>query len=156
MLTLTSNEQAESLIKNGVLEVDDDIEIAFDGFNIDARIKCRNIYSKGYGRDIIAWSIDAEDIIAWDINALNINALSISAWDIDALNIYAGNIDAGNINYSAVCFAYKTFKCKSVKGRRKNTKHFCLDGEIEYIKEDTATQEAIELLKKNGYKIVKE
>jgi len=151
MLTLTSNEQAESLIKNGVLEVGDDIEIAFDGFKTDADIKCHNIYSKGYRRDITA-----EVITAWNIDALNIDALGINAWDIYAWNIYAGDIDAGNIDYYAVCFACKTFKCKSVKGRRENSKHFCLDNEIEYIKEDTATQEAIELLKKNGYKIVKE
>jgi hypothetical protein len=181
MLTLTSNEQAKSLIKNGVLEVGDDIEIAFNGFKIDADIKCHNICSKGYERDINArnidawninaWNINARNIDAWninarDINAWNINARDINAWNINAVNINAVNIDAGNINaedidardinYWAVCFAYKTFKCKSVKGRRENSKHFCLDNEIEYIKKDTATQEAIELLKKNGYKIVKE
>lgn len=107
MLTLTSNEQAESLIKNGVLEVGDDIEIAFDGFKTDADIKCHNIYSKGYRRDITA-----EVITAWNIDALNIDALGINAWDIYAWNIYAGDIDAGNIDYYAVCFAYKIFKCK--------------------------------------------
>ena len=52
---------------------------------------------------------------------------NISAWDINALNI-----DAANINYDAVCIAYQTFSCMSVRGKRKNAIHACLDGEIEY------------------------
>ena len=52
---------------------------------------------------------------------------NISAWDINALNI-----DAANINYYAVCIAYQTFSCMSVRGKRKNAIHACLDGEIEY------------------------
>ena len=66
-------------------------------------------------------NIEAYDIIAWDINAL----------DINADNINAININANNISYYAVCFAYKNIKCKSIKGRRKNTKHFILDGKLE-------------------------
>jgi len=60
----------------------------------------------------------------WDIDALNINAN----------NIYANNIDALNINYYAVCFSYYSIKCNSIKGRRNNSKHFCLDKEIEITK----------------------
>ena len=73
-----------------------------------------------YGKDGIRYNINARNIDAWNINARNINAR----------NIDARNIDAGNIIYYAVCFAYNNFKCKSIKGRRDNCKHFVLDGEI--------------------------
>jgi len=122
MLTLTSNKQAEKLIKNGVLKVNDSLEIAFDGFKINADIKCQNICSKEYRRNIVAGDIVAGDIVAGDIGA----------W-----NIIAWNIDAWNIDYHAACIAYSSFKCISIKGRRENSIHKCLDGEIELKKEET-------------------
>ena len=96
--------------------------------------------------NIDAYDIEACDINAWDINACNINAdnikardvhaSNINAWNIDAYNIKAGdinawNIDACDISYWAVCFAYNSIKCKSIKGRRRNSKHFVLDGKLE-------------------------
>lgn len=77
-------------------------------------------------------SIDALDIDARNINAWNINARNINACNIDALDI-----DAEDIEYYAVCIAYKTFSCTSVRGKRKNAIHACLDGEIEYKKMST-------------------
>ena len=65
--------------------------------------------------------IEAGDIIAWNINA----------WDINADNINAININANDISYYAVCFAYNNITCKSIQGRRKNAKHFVLDGKLE-------------------------
>jgi len=150
MLTITSNEQAVELIKDGVLAVDDDIEIAFDGFSIQADIKCRNIYSKGNRRDIKAWNIYAWNIKAWniyadninanniyarDINTFDINANNIYAFDIEARNIEANNIEAKNISYHAVCFTYQNIICESIKGRVENSKHFSLNGEV-IIKEE--------------------
>lgn len=90
--------------------------------------------------NINAWNISAGDINAWDINAGDINARSINvgsinAGDINARNINANNIDAGDIKYWAVCIARNSFKCKSVKGRRENSIHKCLDQEIEFIKD---------------------
>ena len=78
-------------------------------FNFDLKINA-NIY--------------ARDIDAWDINAKNIDAGDINARDIDAWDI----------EYYAVCFANESITCKSIKGNRANSKHFCLDGEIK-IKE---------------------
>ena len=85
---------------------------------------------------IDAMNINAVDIRAWDIdtrdlNALNIDASDIYAWDIYACNIAAENIKAKNISYFAVCFACDNIKCKSIKGRRENAKHFVLDGKLE-------------------------
>jgi len=82
-------------------------------------------------RDIKAGDIKAGDINAWDINAWDINAWDINAWDINAEDINARDIKAGDISYYAVCFAYNNISCKTIKGTRKNSKHFCLDGKIE-------------------------
>ena len=60
----------------------------------------------------------------------NIKAYDIRAWNIKADNINAKNINALDISYYAVCFAYKNIECNSIKGRRKNAKHFVLDGEL--------------------------
>ena len=65
------------------------------------------------------------NIHAWNIYARNINALNIHAKDINALSI-----NANNISYYAVCYAYENIKCKSIKGRKNNAKHFVLDGNI--------------------------
>ena len=70
--------------------------------------------------------------------------------NINAWNINAVNINAMDLLYYAVCFAYNSINCKSIKGRRENCKHFCLDGEIK-IKEDVP-----EYIEQNGrkYKLV--
>ena len=56
---------------------------------------------------------------------------NITAFDIDA----HGNIKAKNIEYYAFCIAYKSLKCESIAGARKNSFHKCLDQEIEITKE---------------------
>ena len=70
-------------------------------------------------------NIDAKDIGALNIDASDIKAMNIEAWDI---NVW--NIEAQDISYYAACFAYKNIKCKSIKGRRNNAKHFVLDGKL--------------------------
>ena len=106
--------------------------------------------------DINAWNINAWDIDAGDINAGSINAKDINAGSINAKDINALGINAGDINYWAVCFASKSFKCKSIKGRRSNSKHFCLDNEIIFKKEEPKkvtielTQEQLDQIKASG------
>ena len=81
-------------------------------------------------------NIDAVNINAYDIVAFDINANNINAHDIKAFDIKACNIDARDISYNAVCFAYNNIKCKSIRGRRENAKHFALDGKIEVEEDD--------------------
>ena len=86
--------------------------------------------------NINAWNIDADNIVAWNIKALDIESRNIDSFDIEARNINAFDINArdikaSNINYYAVCFAYNNIKCKSIKGRKHNAKHFVLDGTLE-------------------------
>ena len=102
-----------------------DVNFAFD-LSVVADIKACNIDAY----NINACNINACNIDARNINAYNIKARNINAWNIDAGNINAWNIDAGEITYLAVCFAYNNIVCTKIEGRRKNAKHFCLDGEI--------------------------
>ena len=106
------------------------IKFNFD-LNIKSNIECRNII----GKNITAYDIDACDIIAININAsdilaFDINALNINAWDINACDIIASTIVANNISYFEKCISFFCIKCKSIKGRRPNAKHFVLDGKL--------------------------
>ena len=143
-------------VKN-LFYVEDDIKLNFDltcdwdiyAYNIKTynNIKARDIktYNNIKARNIDAWNINAMNINAKNIDALNINtdniyALNIDAWNINAMNINAkdiiaddinaNNIEANEISYRAVCFAYKNIICNRIKGRRENSKHFVLDGEL--------------------------
>ena len=156
MKTYTNIKEVNKDIVNGVLRVEDDIHITFNECKIEADIVCRNIDARNIDAlniealNITARNIEALDIDARNIDALNIDARNITARDIDILDITAHNIDAHNItahdvnadditahdvnarnvNYFAVCFAYENIICDSIEGRRGNSKHFCLDGEI--------------------------
>lgn len=96
---------------NTYIFIEDDERIDVVVFNFDLDVKA---------------NIDAKTINAFDIRACNIKACNIEAWDINAWNI-----EAQDISYYAVCFAYKNIKCKSIKGRRNNARHFVLDGKLE-------------------------
>lgn len=109
--------------------------IAFD-LSIDSNIKAWNIKAQVINAlDINAWNISAHNIKALNIDAQDIKAYDINACNIDALNIRALDINAQDISFYAVCFAYNTFVCKSITGRRENAKYFCLDSEV-IIKKD--------------------
>ena len=104
----------------------------FFTFSIDikANITAMDITTE----NINAWDINARDIKAMDITAENIKSWDINAGDINAWDIKAENINAGDIFFYAICSAKRTLKCKTIKGIRKNTKYFCLDNEVEFIK----------------------
>ena len=89
-------------------------------FNFDLNVKS-NIY---------AWNIYARNINALNINAKDISVCYLDANDIKVHDISAASIKANNINYYAVCYAYNDIKCKSIKGRKHNSKHFVLDGHV--------------------------
>ena len=107
-----------------------DVKIDF-GLNIECNIKASDIKALDINAwDINAWSISAKNINAQDIDALDISAWDIKAWNIKACDIKSVNIKANKISFTAVCFAYETFVCNSIKGTRPNSKYFCLDSEI--------------------------
>jgi len=167
MKTYNSNAEVVADVVNGVLNIDDDIEIAFDGFRVDADIYCKNIFSKDRKRDIncrnitcreincsnitcsniTCRDINCRDITCWDINCGDINCGDINCWGINCGDINCGDINCRNItcrdiSYYAVCFAYKDIVCKSIEGRRKNCKHFVLDGVIKRQKLEVSDENA--------------
>ena len=81
--------------------------------------------------DVIACKIKAHDIYANDIKADEIIANNIHAHNINAIDI-----KANDISYYALCFAYNSIKCKSIEGRRNNSKHFVLDGVLEVAEDE--------------------
>lgn len=106
------------------------IYISFD-LDTSSSIKARNIMAHNIKTsEINARNIMARDIYTLDINAHNISANDIYARNIKARNIYARNIKAKDIQYHAFCCSESKFTCNSIKGTRKNSKHFCLDSEI--------------------------
>ena len=133
----------EEYIEAVVFDFDLNVEANIDAYDIEALdINAINIDARNINADNInVNNINAIDINAWNINANNIKAGdiitgNISACNISACNIEAGDISANNISYHAVCFAYDSIKCKSIKGRRKNSKHFVLDGKLEVEEEN--------------------
>ena len=114
-MKITTQQQLDDLIatanKSNTIVLDEDLEITFD-----CKIPC-NIKAHG------------------NIPACNIDAFDITACNIDAFDITACIIKAKNIEYYAFCIAYKSLKCESIAGARKNSFHKCLDQEIEITKE---------------------
>lgn len=147
----------EDYIELVIFNFDLNIQENINAWNIEANdINAKDIFGydievhdiKGHdikGHDIHANKIIANDIYARNIDSLNIKSRYINAVDIDGGDIVTGNIDAGNIyaenikakhiNYYAIFCAYENIKCKSIKGRRHNSKHFVLDGKLE-VEED--------------------
>jgi len=115
--------EVEQDIKNGILDIEGDVEFRCS-ISISAVIK-------------VAGNINARDINAWDINAGDINAWYITARDINARDITARDINARDILYHAFCCVYRSIKCLSIKAKR-NIYHepICLEGKIEYKEQE--------------------
>ena len=80
--------------------------------------------------DLIIFNFSLD--IKCNIKCRNIAGIDITtACDINAWDIKARNIIAQDIRYYAVCYAGDNIKCKSIKGRKRNAKHFVLDGTLE-------------------------
>jgi len=107
--------------------------ILTENYSIDENLTVEgNIICQGGKWNIICGNIICGNITCGNITCGNIICGNIICWDITCGNIICWDITCGNINYFAVAFAYESFKCKSIKGRRCKSKHFCLDSEIEY------------------------
>ena len=89
-----------------------------------------NTYIFSENNRLIDIKIDFDLNIECNIKAGNINACNINSGNINARDIKANNINANKISFNAVCFAYKTFVCNTIRGRRENSKYFCLDSDV--------------------------
>ena len=130
-----TQKEVEADIIDGILRINGDVKFECN-ISIEANISARDISAWNItarditASDISAGNISARDITASDISAGNISALKITARDITARDISAWNISAGNINYYAHCISYQNIQCKRIAGRRINSFHRCLDGEL--------------------------
>ena len=108
------------------------MDVMFEfNFNINSNILAGDIKAGDINAgNINAWDINAEDITAGAINARDIKAWDINARDIKARDINALDINAEDIQFYAFCCVYGDIKCKSIKGKRENSKYFCLDGKV--------------------------
>ena len=105
-----TQQEVESDIKDRILEVHDDVKIECN-ININASIMCRDL--------------DCMDLNCWDLNCMDLDCRNLNCWDLDCMDL-----NCRDLSYYAVAFAYESFKCKSIVGRRNNSKHFCLDSEV--------------------------
>ena len=94
---------------------------------IAGEIKCKNIISN----DISSPYIIADFIKSNKVESNDVECKKIKADKIDVYSIYSYHIDVNEIIYYGECIAYKTFKCKSIKWMKENSKHFCIKWEIE-------------------------
>ena len=86
-----------------------------------------DIFGKGGRRFnlIIKGNLNCRDLKCRDLKCRDLNC-----WNLNCRNLSCCDLKARNISYYAVCFAYKNIECETIKGRRKNCKHFVLDGKI--------------------------
>ncbi len=105
MRTYNTQKEFDAEVVNGVFSVNDDVEF---NFNL-----------------VTTYNINARNIDAGNIEASNIEAHNINARNIDALDI-----KANDISYYAFCISYTSINCTRIKGRKGNSFHKCLDGEL--------------------------
>jgi len=94
---------------------------------IDGDLKVEgDIRCEGRNWDLKCWNLDCRNLDCGNLNCLNLNCENLNCWDLDC-----GNLNCLNLNFHAIAIAYKSFKCKSWKTKRKNYVIKCLDGKIE-------------------------
>jgi hypothetical protein len=81
--------------------------------------------------DLNCGNLDCKNLDCWDLNCLNLDYWDLNCGNLKCWNLDCWDLNCLNLNFSAVAFSYKSFKCKSVIGRRTNSKYFCLDREVE-------------------------
>lgn len=95
-------------------------------------IKCRNIYSENLrGYNITASNMSTRDLWANNVKAVDVSAHNIIVSDISAFDIKSlVDINANHIEFYAVCMAYHDIVCETIRGLRKNSRYFVLDGKV--------------------------
>ena len=96
-----------------------------DDLTVEGNIRC-----KGGKWDLNCKNLDCRDLNCWDLNCGDLNCRDLNCWDLNCKNLNCWSLKAKNVSYYGVAFAYHSMEVESIKGRRDNSKHFCLDGEI--------------------------
>ena len=125
-----TQQEVEADIKDGLLKVNDDIKIECN-ININASIMCRDLdCGYLYCQNLDCWDLDCMDLNCGDLNCMDLNCMDLDCKDLNCMDLNCRDLHCGDLSYYAVAFAYESFKCKSIEGRRNNSKHFCLDSEV--------------------------
>jgi len=115
-----TQQELEADIKDGLLRVDDNVKIECN-ININASIICWNLD---------CMNLNCGNLNCWNLNCWNLDCRDLNCRNLDCRDLNCMDLHCRNLSYYAVAFAYESFKCKSVVGRRNNSKHFCLDSEV--------------------------
>ena len=115
-----TQQEVEAAIKNRILRVNDDVKIECN-ISINASIICR---------DLDCMDLDCGNLNCGNLDCGNLDCGNLNCRDLDCWNLNCWDLDCRDLSYYAIAVAYYKFKCKSVVGRRINSKHFCLDSEV--------------------------
>ena len=140
------NELKKHLTKDKDLVVDEDVRIEFQVPKRELRdVKCRNLFlmkdderfdfnGRDFtGGDFNGWNFNGRNFTGRDFNGWNFNGVDFNGGDFTGRNFNGGNFTGKDISYYAVFIANQSVKCTSIKGRRDNSIHKCLDGKIEIV-----------------------
>jgi len=137
--------EVESDIKDGLLKVNDDVTFDCD-INIKAHIICKDLDCRDLNcgnlncgnlncgnlncRNLNCGDLNCGNLNCRNLNCGNLNCMDLNCMDLNCWNLNCGDLNCMDLSYYAIAVAYYKFKCKSVVGRRNNSKHFCLDSKI--------------------------
>ena len=116
-----------------------------DDLTVEGNIRC-----EGGKWDLKCWDLDCEDLDCEDLKCRDLKCMDLKCMDLDCRDLDCKNLDcwnlkcdnlncgdlncgelkARNVSYYGVAFAYSSMEVESIKGRRDNSKHFCLDSKI--------------------------
>ena len=120
-----TQQEVESDIKDGLLRVNDNVKIECN-ISINASIICWDLDCG----DLDCWDLDCGDLNCGDLNCMDLNCMDLDCKDLNCMDLNCRDLNCMDLSYYAIAVAYYKFKCKSVVGRRNNSKHFCLDSEV--------------------------
>ncbi len=122
MITINKKEEMEKYLAGNTYVIEDDVTI-----NINLDLKCR---------DLKCNDLECNDLECNNLKCRNLECNDLECNDLECWDLVCHYLECSNLSYYAFAIAYSSFRCKTVKARRENGFHKCLDSEIEYIKDE--------------------
>ncbi len=116
------NENKDLLLKQH------DVRIEFQVERGELRdIHCRDLFLMN---DEEKFDFNGGNFNGGNFNGGNFNGWDFNGGDFNGGNFNGGNFNGGKISYYAIFISYNNIECESIEGRRQNSFHKCLDGEL--------------------------
>ena len=114
---------------NWIMEKD---EIINEDLKVEGNILGKNgeIFNLQVKGNLDCWNLNCCNLNCWDLKCYNLDCRNLNCCNLDCCDLDCYDLDCWDLNFFAVCFAYDNIKCKSIKGRRENSRYFVLDGKI--------------------------